>query len=370
MELLKLVNEAASTRLKEDAAAGAVGAGSVAANATPLFASMVSRNATATKVEKPKKSKKKRGLGLKEAFDDLGAPGQTDPMAGTQKTPSTSSFDASGVVSKLKGLEAKEKQDHRDTVTFGLEDDNGGLVRVVVKSEQADEFEKALQAHLTPDDENEPLEIAEILFKLRDNFDIVDVQWPEVVEDEEEDVALSGDESMPGEDPMGEDPLGGDPMGDELGAPPPGEDQATSVLTQVIDMMKADADARKAEARAREAEAKAKEADAVVQQAMAKVKQEEQYLDMDSYNKAKKDEEREAKRLAQLAKWKHDMAKEQGMDDGEDDSFMPQQRAPEEEEYTLRRPAPVAKQQPRKASTVNTRVRPQDVANFILNRVK
>lgn len=378
MDLMKTVNNAAA-RLKEDAAGGAVGAGGVAAAATPLFASMVKRSVPETKQPgDTKKSKKKKGLGLQEAFDDIGMQGQTDPAAGSPRTASDPSFDASGIVSKLKGLENKEKQDYRDTVSFGLEDDNGGLVRVSVRTEQAQDFEKALQSYMA--DEDEDLEIAEILFKLRDQFDIVDVQWPEVEEDEEEDMSLAQTGDASGMPPDGELPPGDEDMlGADAGMPPGGDDQATSVLTQVIDMMKADAEARKAEARAREAEAKAKEAESVVNQAMAKVKQEEQFLDMDTYNKAKKDEEREAKRLAQLAKWKHDMSKEQGVSDddfgGDDQGGMPPQggmpapRAPEEEEYTMRRPAPVAKQQPRKAVAA-TRVRPQEVADFILSRVK
>ena len=384
MSLLKTINNA-TPRVNEDAASGSVGSGGVAAMATPLFASMVKRSIpTVTTSKDKKKSKKKKGLGLQEAFDnmggmgDMGMQGQVDPSAGSPRASSKPSFDASGVVSKLKGLENKEKQDFRDTVSFGLEDDNGGLVRVSVRSEQAQDFEKALQSFMA--DEDDGLEIAEVLFKLRDQFDIVDVQWPDVEEDEEEDMALAGQEGeMPPEGEMS--PEGGeDLLGGEMGAPA-GEEQAVSVLTQVIDMMKADAEARKAEARAREAEAKTKEAESIVNQVSAKVKQEEQFLDMDTYNKAKKDEEREAKRLAQLAKWKHDMAREQGVTD--DDEYggsdmggmseppMQQQQpaAPEEEEYTMRRPAPVAKQQPRKAASA-VRIRPQEVADFILNRVK
>ena len=140
MDLLKTVNNAAA-RLKEDAAGGAVGAGGVAAAATPLFASMVKRSVPdAPKPDTKKKSKKKKGLGLQEAFDDMGMQGQVDPSAGSPRASSDPSFDASGVVSKLKGLENKEKQDYRDTVSFGLEDDNGGLVRVSVRTEQAQDF--------------------------------------------------------------------------------------------------------------------------------------------------------------------------------------------------------------------------------------
>lgn len=364
MELIKHINDNIS-QMTEDAADGAVGAGGIAANATPLFSMMVKRTTPEVPTIEKKKKTKKKGLGLQEAFDDMD--GQADPTMDAGRAPSDPTVDATGVVAKLKGLEKKEKQDYRDTVSFGLEDDNGGIVRVTVKQDQAPEFEKALQAYMATDDD-ETHEIAEILFKLRDNFDIVDVQWPEVEEDEEQDVALASSQPE-GEVPEEEGDIGMEP-------PVADESQAASVLSQVIDMMRADADARKAEARAREAEAKAKEADAVIQQATTKAKQEEQFLDMDTYNKAKKDEEREAKRLAQLMKWRHDMSKEEGMTD--EDEFAspgpmaaPTMPAPEEEERTsMKHPAPTIKQQSRKQSTIASRVRPQDVANFILNRVK
>jgi len=156
-----------------------------------------------------------------------------------------------------------------------------------------------------------------------------------------------------------------------MDGPPGGADGAgevTGLLTQVIDMMKADAEARKAEARAREAEAKTKEADSVVAQSLARVKQEEQYLDMETYNKARKDEDREAKRLAQLAKWKHSMSQGEsgGMDDMDDfgSTLKPNRDASPEEEEIVR---PNNKT---RTSTVRHRVAPHDIAQFIINRVK
>lgn len=369
MYLLKIVNNA-TTQVHEGADSVAVGAGSIASATTPLFASLVKRSLPEVKqpIDK-KKSKKKKGLGLQEAFDDIGLQGQVDP-AGSQRAASSPSFDASGVVSKLKGLENKEKQDHRDTVSFGLEDDTGGLVRVTIRTEQAQDFEKALQAFMSVD-EDEHLEIAEILFRLRTQFDIVDVQWPEVEEDEE-DVSLAQPDAEGGMPPEGDLPHGDADMLDaDAGMPPPGDEQATSVLMQVIDMMKSDAEARKAEAHAREAEAKNREADSVINQVTTKVKQEEQFLDMDTYNKARKDEEREAKRLAQLAKWKHDMSKEHGVyDDDTSGVEMGVPRAPEEEEYTNGRQPVNSPPRSTRKSSVATRVRPQEIADFILNRVK
>lgn len=383
MDLLKTVS-AMPQAIKEEAAGAAVGGGAVAAFSTPLFASLVKRSITTTPTLSPyaktksKKAKnnKEKGLGLKEAFDDMGgmagAGGEAGGTQSTTSTPISKNADTSGVIAKLKDLEHREKEDFRDTTTFGLEDEHGGLVRVVVKTEQAPQFEEALQTFLSQDsEEDRPLEISEILFKLKDQFDIVDVVWPDVEEDEEEDTMMGG------EPPMGDDMAGAEgemPSGAEGEMPPATEPAAdpASMLTQVLDMMKADAEARKADAEARKAEAKAKEADMIIGQTMSKVKQEEQYLDMEAYNKAKKEEERETKRLAQLAKWKHDVAREGGDIGSEEPGFvddsMDQQRAPEEEERSYIRPAP--KHKPVRAATTGARVSPGDVANFILNRVK
>lgn len=398
MKLLKTINDKAiqQTALEEDAAGGAVGAGAVAACAMPLFSSLVKRSApkiTVIKWKSQQKPKPKKVLGLKEAFDRLyekDSGGMSLNMDGSPNKASgiEGSFDPASVVAKLKGLENEQKQDRRDTVSFGLEDDNGGLVRVTVKSEQAEDFEKALQSFLADEQrENDSMpEIAEVLFKLKDRYDIVDVQWPSVPEDEEEDQQVQdpqGGQGDPNADPSADpnaDP-NADPSADPnaAGADMSGggdESDVKNLLTQVIDMMKADAEARKAEARAREAEAKNKEASAISQQTMDKVKQEEQFLDMETYNKARKEEEREAKRLAQLARWKHDMKKNDGVSDEDDlgDDFdlpssseqappsvpAPSNAGAEEEETRNTKPK----------KTIRGRLHPHDIASFILSRVK
>lgn len=368
-----------TTMMNENAAGGAFGSGGSAGGmAMPLFSRLVQRSKPKAKedefvgreeeqktVEPTPIAKKSK---LKETFDRLMEAGEED---GIPARPGSSTFDTTEVISKLKALENRESQDHRDTVTFGLEDDNGGLVRVAVKHEQAEDFEKALQAVMADAEreEDDRPEIAEILFKLKDRFDLVDVQWPDVQEDEEQQVDLQGgaegeiDPDSPGE--LG-DEMGGEM---ELGG---GADtsQVQDLLSQVIDMMKADAEARTADARAREAEAKNKEAESIARQAALKVKQEEQFLDMDTYNKAKKEEEKESKRLAQLSKWKHEMG---GSADDEDDITLTRTAslsAPEEEETTLRRPQQLAAQRTPKRPALRGRVHPHEIASFILNRVK
>lgn len=325
MSLLKsFANAPKQSRVKriDEDCGGAVGAGAVAGTRGLLFSapqSMIKRftadftkdyNVKPAKAEK--KTKKKKSLGLGEAFAALREDEQ---------------FDQTEVISKLKSLETKEKSDARDVVSFGVEDDEGQVVRVSVRAEQAEEFEKALQSVMAEmeEEEDSKAEIAEVLFKLKDHFDIVDVVWPEIAEDEEEGEQQFGDDQQgaPGEggdelsgleDPAagGEGDLGdlggegdlGDLGGDDMGA----GDQTQDLLGQVIDMMKADAEARKADAEARKAEARQREQEMGAKNSIARIKQEEQMLDMDEQEKAKKAEEKEAKRLAQLSRWKSQMS--------------------------------------------------------------
>lgn len=367
MNLLKQINE------------DACGASSIGVVAMPLFSQLVRQSKTTKqptpkviqykKTSRPKQERK--SLGLREAVSHL----FEDDMPTDQQAPIDDSI-TNDAISKLKSLENGEKQDKRDTVTFGLDDDDRGCVRVTVRSDQAEEFEKALEAVLTNEDDEELPEIAELLYKLKDKFDIVDVEWPEVEEDEETDQALDGGGDMGGD-------AGGDPAGMELGGDdldlggdmtPPPESNPQDLLTQVIDMMKADAEARKADARAREAEAKNREAEAAIGQAQARVKQEEELLDMDTYNKNKKEEDKEAKRLAQLAQWRQEVANQDGGEADDDFGLGQSIRGQENEERTTRpTQTRVPRQQvarPAVKQTTGGRVHPHDIARFILNRMK
>ena len=171
-------------------------------------------------------------------------------------------FSSSDVVSKLDDAEKRAKAGD-DTTAFGMEDDQGNLVKVYVKTDSADDFEQALASMLAGEDENDDeensaLEIAEVLFKLKDKFEIVDVVWPEIEGDEEEEQEMEGgaEGDMGGEGDMGDEmggegdleggDLEGGDLGDEEGGDmTAGEDDAKSALDKVIDMMKADAEAKK-----------------------------------------------------------------------------------------------------------------------------
>ncbi len=352
---------------------GAVGAGSVAGFAMPMFASMVKR-AIPSKIEvitysNSKKNKKKKGkLGVRESFYAL-SEGSSDS--------SGNSFDTTDAISKLKSLEDKESVDYRDTATFGLVDNNKNIVRVTIPQEEAQGFEQDIQHFLGDRDESDPApEIAEVLFKMKDRYTIVNVEWPDLQEDEEGE----GQELASGE--QGIEGAGGDlpPEGNEMpgaegGMPPAagGGDvtQVTTLLTQVIDMMTKDAEARKSEYQAKEAEANLRQAETARRQGMNKVSQEEQYLEMDMYNKAQKEKDKEAKRLAQLSKWRHDMQNDKNQERPAAEpnyNFSPGEE--DNEETSFRRPQQIRHQQPNKPQVMQGKVSSSDIAKYIASRVK
>jgi hypothetical protein len=89
---------------------------------------------------------------------------------------------------------AAELNDEVETVPFGLETDDGDIVKVYVNAEEADKFEEAMKKLLGIEDD-----IEEAINKLAQEFDIVDVVWPKDKDgsDEEgsDDVQLGAGES-------------------------------------------------------------------------------------------------------------------------------------------------------------------------------
>lgn len=80
---------------------------------------------------------------------------------------------------------AAELNDEVDTVPFGLETDDGEIVKVYVNAEQADAFEEKMKQLLGVEDD-----IEEAINTLALDFDIIDVVWPkghdDGVDDEED----------------------------------------------------------------------------------------------------------------------------------------------------------------------------------------
>jgi len=277
--------------IQEIAASGATSAASIAGT----------NGATYPNKKKAKKKIIRRGMSIVKITNE-----------------SVATFNFDDVLSKMKSAQ-KNKTNDIETVGFALEDDTGTIVKVYVKADQGEDFEEALGHALgaaneygdvdSPNDDGITSgEIAEVLFSLKDKYDIIDVEFGEIPEDEED---ISDDDG----DPEGQDDEMVADDGDDVdgGESTPGADaaDASTILTQVIGVMKAEAEAKKADAEAREAEAKAKEAGYSVAAAEEEVKQQEEILDMEEYNKKKKEKEKEEKEMADLAQYKSDLELDQ-----------------------------------------------------------
>jgi hypothetical protein len=300
--------------LKETAAAGATTAGGIAGVRGVLFS-------------KPIKRQKEKNIKVQRIVFHNDARGLRESLLNSfLKETEEGRFKAIDVISKLNNAQ-RDFNFEKHTVAFGVEDDNGQTVKVYVRANQADQFEKTL-SEILYDKNEDPREVAEILFNLKDKFEIVHVDWGEVEEDEEEVPARgaegtdNGNQSLSLDDTTGESPGMNDNSGDldmGDGDQPPDESEATSVLDKVIAMLKADAEARTAEAKAKEAEYNSKEAEFAAKTAEAKIKGEEEILNMEDFFKKQNDEKKEAQKLAKLARYRHEKAA--SVDDDEYDDY-------------------------------------------------
>jgi hypothetical protein len=279
--------------------------------------------------------------------------------------PITEFYDLSDVVSRLKGVEgANAKKD--DTVTYGVEDDDGNIMKVSVKKDQAKDFEYKLARDMADAKDNKlsgatvNVSLAELLYNLKDEFNIVDVEFPTIPKDviymadkasygpdtsqnkedddisgddfgndedvdvsddnmdiqddgsdidvNDENIDIEGGEGLEGEEgEEGEEGLEGEEEeGDDESVEDFTEEEQSStpesLLKSVMDMLKADADAKKAQADATAEEARAKQAEYAYKSAQATVAHEEEFARMEADADEQKQKEKEAKRYADLAK--------------------------------------------------------------------
>lgn len=289
--------------INESAAAGATGAGSVANARGTLFGG--------AGVDDMKKTNMMRRIGWKIVDQTSGK--KTNNMLRWRSIAEAAfedDFDASDVISKLDAAEKKAAVED-NTVCFGMEDETGAIVKVYVRDDQAEDFEHALATLLgnadeDADDQSSHGEIAEVLYQLKDKFEIIDVDWGVIQGDEEEEQELNVDledgETDPDADADGEMDDMNDPG---EGNTDPTEDAAKSALQDVIDIMKADSEAKKAEAEAEKAAAEAKIAEYATKAAEQKAVQSEEIFDMEAAEKAEKEAKKEAQKLAKLAAYRH-----------------------------------------------------------------
>lgn len=211
------------------------------------------------------------------------------------------------VQAKLTSFNTNTKDNQNTTSTvFGLDDSKGNIIKVYVKDEQAKKFEETLASkmrEINPDDPYAP-EVAEILFDLRKQFDITNIEWPTYSEDEEQETDqfdTNSEQLPPGDE--GLDP-------NAATTPAPSSDPS-EMMNSVIQAMMADSEARRQESLARAAEARAKEAEAAARMADNKLKAEEEVADMEAYYDTQNSEKKEAKKLAKLAKYRHTLKQDE-----------------------------------------------------------
>jgi hypothetical protein len=207
------------------------------------------------------------------------------------------------------------KDEGYNVSTFGLQDADGNVVRVSVKREQANEFETRLNQILSDVDNKK--EIAEIIYMLKSDFEILDVDWAEpITEDDpapgeegegEDEFSLDGEEGEDGEGGLDDLSLDGEEGGEDgeldLGA---GEDEAPSVdlqqstvelLQQVIDLLK-----KETESRAADADLKTTKTDSLRQE--EEIKRQQEIADMEKYEEKEKEEKKNERLFQRLAKFR------------------------------------------------------------------
>lgn len=335
-------------KLNEDAAAGCTSAGAIAGNRGSIFPTHTEPMRRQIPVAIPQKKKKSKLINVKKMNNPKWGFGTF--LANNMGNPMSETFDFSSISSKADSVLRQTQAKKENTQLFGLEDSNGQIVKVYVDAANAKDFELALSRIM--EEEMESAEIAEILFKLKDEFNIVNVVWPKIHDDamEEEENSKGNSEDDVDDDLMFNDDqndedttadefgegdgtdnmslddidLGGDDENNDnidvnnLPAKDFSAGSESESLSNILSMLSAEAEARKAEADARKAEARAKEAEAVAKAAEAKIKAEEQVLDMEAYNKDQNKEKLETRKLAKLAKYRHEIKQNQQWENEED----------------------------------------------------
>jgi len=306
----------AKADLNEDAVAGSISAGAIAGVRGMLFTGIKElTNKKARKVagvpvitfKDPEKNLNRRTLGIAESRK----------MKFSEFISEEAEFDMADVFSKLsQNSKIVGDLNGEELAVFGMESDDGAVTKVYVPKEQGKDFEIALSNALKhTKGSTGGQEIAGILFDLKDQFRIVDVKWPTVQEDEEQQATpapapadtnnpAAVDPNAAPADPNNPTPV--DPnAAPDLGAPATTPDTG-DMIAQILDMLRADAEARKADADAKTADAHAREAESTAKIAGIKMQGEEEVLDAEAYFKEKKDEKREAERIKMLARFRQE----------------------------------------------------------------
>lgn len=255
------------------------------------------------------------------------------------------------IYSKLSGIENSSRNQDDNSVTYGVEDDEGNIMKITVRGDQGTDFETALAQELADVEsykmtgrggKGRDVSMAEVLFNLKQQFDVIDVEFPEIPSDKvynadkisdpsevpepdfddnldsgfdeegEDDLDLEseeGEESSEFDDDLdledeGEEGEESDEdldMGEEFGDE---EEDEESILKNIVKMMAAEAEARKAQYEAEAEKSRALQAEYSMKAAQEEMHKQEDLLSMEEEQKKQKEKEKEAKKLADLARYR------------------------------------------------------------------
>lgn len=263
----------------------------------------------------------------------------------------TEDFDIENVFSRLAGMERSTNSLDRQGVTFGIEDDQGNLMKVTVDPSQASEFEvevanyladlKRTANNLPAYEGQKNVSMAELLFRLKDKFTIIDVEFPEIPKDLIYNVdKASTSKDLPSPPDASIDDV--EDMTDEMNLEPTdeldlvnsetdenmGNDEISldddmlddddedvsefisdvepesegSMLSKVIDMLKAQAESDIEKAKADAEKAKAEQARYTAQATQHAMRDQEEKLRYELEMEEQKKKEKEARLMADMAK--------------------------------------------------------------------
>lgn len=251
-----------------------------------------------------------------------------------QSTPT----DVETMKGKLSDIQRRQEIEG-STTAFAFEDEDGHLVKVYVDKEQAENFKKEL-ASLLDDAEHQDLEISEVIYRLHQKYNIVNVEWCEgsIPEDEEvtdpnAPIANNVDaeaKGFPNSDEPGDvaaaDQANPDDVSAEPGAggepdPMAADDQTAPVdvnaevskmamLDKVLSLLQARTDADRAKADAEKAKSDVEASRVAAQAAAQYASSQEELMDMENYNKRAQEDKREATLQSKLIRYRHDLRKQ------------------------------------------------------------
>ena len=321
-----------SRKIKETAAAGSIGAGSVA-----VRHDRIGDGEMRTRMSlKDFMNKFHSGLNNRYKFHRVNMDGSIKQISESTRFP----YQVDDAVSRLKGMELDGSFQDADVITYGIQDDQGILMTVTVPMDQAEQFERHVAQELASVQEfkktgrGEDKSLAELLYDLKDQFTIVNAEFPtiprdavynadEITEDMPEDELgddeiddLEGDEDFDDEDGDFGDEEDFDPDDEEIGDDFESESGSKEdLLISVLNMLKSQNEKEIAQANAEAEQARARQAELALKSSEDEMATQEQMISAQAEMEAEKDKEKKAKELADLAKfnYKKKMGESAGM---------------------------------------------------------